>query len=105
MRVEWAKTKARADRWQEEILLTVEEMRRTIHYLDWQSKWWFDHADLHVNASPALRQGTVAYSAKQATLLKKLALSFAEKWHPELVRRNLPRDWPSELIPVNPLSA
>jgi hypothetical protein len=26
MRVEWAKMKARADRWEEEILLTIEEM-------------------------------------------------------------------------------
>lgn len=96
---------ARADRWQEETLLTVEEMRRTICYFDWKSKWWADRADLRVNAPPELRQGTIAYSAKQAALLRKLAVSFAEQWYPELVRRNQPVDWPQEFTPRDPLSA
>ena len=46
MHVEWAKMKARADHWGEEIFLTIEEMQCVIHFLDWHANWWQERADL-----------------------------------------------------------
>jgi len=40
MRVKWAKTHARANRWQEEVILLMEEMRHVVVYLDWKALWW-----------------------------------------------------------------
>jgi hypothetical protein len=42
MRVKWAKTKAHADQWGEEVILVPEEMRWTICFLDWKASWWLD---------------------------------------------------------------
>ena len=36
MRVEWAKTKAWCTRWEEEVVLIEEEMRRVIVFLEWR---------------------------------------------------------------------
>jgi hypothetical protein len=40
VRVEWAHAKAWKMRWQEEVELLQEEMRRTLQYLEWQAVWW-----------------------------------------------------------------
>ncbi|KAF7289354.1 CxC2 domain-containing protein [Mycena indigotica] len=36
MRVEWCRAMARKTRWNEEVMLLEEEMRRTLRYLQWQ---------------------------------------------------------------------
>jgi hypothetical protein len=101
MRVEWAKMKARADRWEEERLLPIEEMRRVIHFLDWRAKWWQERADLRPDVDPALRNGLHAYAAKQADIQQGLARSFAKTWYPSLVANHFPIEWPSKYIPVS----
>ncbi|KAJ7099018.1 hypothetical protein C8R44DRAFT_593419, partial [Mycena epipterygia] len=40
LRVEWAKTRARAHRWTEEVDLLEEEMRRILVFLEWRAGWW-----------------------------------------------------------------
>jgi len=40
MRVEWAKTKARCVRWEEEVELLQEEMCHVIAYYGWKARWW-----------------------------------------------------------------
>lgn len=40
VRAEWAKTDARATRWAEEVVLLVEEMRRTLVWMEWKACWW-----------------------------------------------------------------
>ncbi|KAJ7792839.1 hypothetical protein B0H14DRAFT_3094116 [Mycena olivaceomarginata] len=40
VRIEWAKTRARANRWAEEVDLLEEEMRRIDAFLRWRSGWW-----------------------------------------------------------------
>ncbi|KAF7968821.1 hypothetical protein HWV62_29262 [Athelia sp. TMB] len=57
MRVEWAKTLARSDRWDEETQLLLEEMRRIIHYFHWKSKWWRRRMFRRTDASIAVQQG------------------------------------------------
>jgi hypothetical protein len=37
---EWARARARAARWSEELQLLCEEMRRTLAYTSWKATWW-----------------------------------------------------------------
>ncbi|KAG2062671.1 hypothetical protein BDR04DRAFT_972757, partial [Suillus decipiens] len=38
--IEWCKTRARCNRWFEEIQLLLKEMWHILEFLDWQTKWW-----------------------------------------------------------------
>ncbi|KAJ7699783.1 hypothetical protein B0H14DRAFT_3100193 [Mycena olivaceomarginata] len=40
LRIEWAKTRARAWRWTEEVDLVEEEMRRVLAFLNWKANHW-----------------------------------------------------------------
>lgn len=40
VKVEWARSQARAERWREEVMLLQEEMRRVIAYFRWKARWW-----------------------------------------------------------------
>ncbi|KAF7294276.1 CxC2 domain-containing protein [Mycena chlorophos] len=40
MRVEWTRALARKNRWNEEVMLLEEEMRRVLRYLQWEVMWW-----------------------------------------------------------------
>ncbi|KIM72769.1 hypothetical protein PILCRDRAFT_15830 [Piloderma croceum F 1598] len=82
MQVEWAKTHARANRWQEEVILLTEEMRRVVVYLDWKALWW--------RAQDGLR----AYAHRQADLMHRLAKSFAALWYPVLTAEGITIEWP-----------
>ena len=50
MRVEWAKTKARADHWHEEVFLVSEEMRCVLYFLQWKAEWWAGQSALWTDA-------------------------------------------------------
>lgn len=99
LRCEWAKSKARADRWSEEVTLLVEEMRRVIEYLDYKARWWDTLASARNNISAELREGLSAYSAKQSAIRRSMAASFATKWYSLLVTEQFTVDWPQIYIP------
>jgi hypothetical protein len=81
LRVEWAKSRARAARCREEVLLLKEEMRRTIAFLDWKTKWWMDRQGARTNVtSKELREGLDAYAEVQADLQKMLKEEFCAIW-------------------------
>ncbi|OJT14077.1 hypothetical protein TRAPUB_9373 [Trametes pubescens] len=81
MRVEWARTKARAERWEEEEQLLLEEMRRVIAYCGWKANWWREQADRRGGSvSKAIERGLRAYSAKQAAVWEGLARRSASWW-------------------------
>jgi hypothetical protein len=81
LRVEWAKSRARAARCREEVLLLKEEMRRTIAFLDWKSKWWMDRQGARTDVtSKELREGLHAYAEVQADLQKMLKAEFHATW-------------------------
>lgn len=40
LQVEWAKAQARKQRWEEEVLLIHEEMRRVVMFYEWKAHWW-----------------------------------------------------------------
>ncbi|KAJ7196053.1 hypothetical protein GGX14DRAFT_403533 [Mycena pura] len=58
LRIEWARTRAKAHRWSEEVDLLEEEMRRIRAFLTWHSKWWMERATQSVwQADEVTREG------------------------------------------------
>ncbi|KAJ6462254.1 hypothetical protein C8R47DRAFT_1225566 [Mycena vitilis] len=82
LRIEWAKTRAKAMRYAEEVELLEEEMRRVRHFLDWRAGWWRSQVGLRAHLQPdeALREGHAAYAAKQAGYMEALSVRFADNW-------------------------
>lgn len=91
LRVEWAKARARADRWEEEVVLLDEEMRRVLMFCEWKNRWWKDQVarrlvtlpeseENRAFVSPELAEGLRAFSEDQAAQESALALSFSGKW-------------------------
>lgn len=100
MRAEWARTKARADRWSEEVVWLIEEMRRILQYFRWRAAWWRKRQNLRTDANPDVSRGLSAYANKQAALITALGHSFAAKWHPLHMKYSIPVEWPIEFIPT-----
>jgi hypothetical protein len=99
LRVEWAKSRARAARWAEEVTLTAEEMRRVLWYLDWKSHWWTAQGKLRTTSDATLDAGLVAYAAKQARVQEQMAEEFATQWLPYHKANSLPvGNWPKSYI-------
>ncbi|KAH7904723.1 hypothetical protein BJ138DRAFT_1138468 [Hygrophoropsis aurantiaca] len=82
LRVEWGQSRARAQRWHEEVQLLSEEMRRVVVFLDWKSKWWTVQGTKRSNMSADISSGLRAYAAKQENIYHDLAMSFGEKCFP-----------------------
>ncbi|KAJ7100996.1 hypothetical protein C8R43DRAFT_1141258 [Mycena crocata] len=80
MRVEWCRAKARKVRWEEEVLLLREEMRRVLRYLEWQRDWWTARQGVREDASPELRHGLNAYALRHAHQFDRLAIFFQREW-------------------------
>ncbi|KAF8057953.1 hypothetical protein FPV67DRAFT_1676638 [Lyophyllum atratum] len=73
---EWAKSRARANRASEEVLLLREEMRRALAFLQWKGGWWRGRTTPRDALSKELAEGIQAYALSQATLHESMALSF-----------------------------
>jgi hypothetical protein len=84
LRTEYAKCKARSLRWEEEKLLLLEEMRRTLHFLKWKSEWWSSRCKHRTGEDPAhfSQSGHEAYAAQQSFQILRLAKMFAKLWEP-----------------------
>ena len=80
LRVEWAKAKARADRWGEEVVLLDEEMRRTLEFCSWKAAWWESRITQRVPSDGPLADGLRAYAYKQAALEREISDKWALKW-------------------------
>ncbi len=83
LRVEYVKAKARVQRWHEETLLVLEEMRRSVAFLQWKANWWKSLA-VERPASIDIHRGLVAYGHHQEAQLLGLAERFASLWCPTL---------------------
>ncbi len=95
MRVEWAKAKARMQRWNEELLLVQEEMRRVIEYLRWRAQWWRDRSFTRVHDDATVLSGISGYSFKQAAVCNLIAEQCARYWLPRLKALNITPAWAS----------
>ncbi|KAJ7798239.1 hypothetical protein B0H14DRAFT_3492715 [Mycena olivaceomarginata] len=81
LRIDWAKTRAKAMRYAEEVDLLEEEMRRVKQFLDWHAGWWRSLVGLRSSGQDeALREGHTVYAAKQAAYLDGMRDSFATMW-------------------------
>lgn len=80
MQAEWAKSRARANRWTEEVLLIKEEMRRTLTFLQWRAGWWDSKPSEWVGVTPQLKEGLQAYAHRQAEQQRNLATHFRRLW-------------------------
>jgi hypothetical protein len=98
LRCEWAKSKARADRWAEEVVLLVEEMRRVIAFLHWKASWWMTQVAARKGLQEDISDGVAAYAAKQAHVNRALAKGFAGQWHALLIVNDIPIDWSVSLV-------
>ena len=91
---EWAKSRARAARATEEVLLLWEEMRRVLDFLGWKADWWTmwmywrrdvnkELADLNKDLAELnkdLAEGLRTYAHTQADLQTMLSTKFCTIW-------------------------
>ncbi|KAL1940996.1 hypothetical protein VTO73DRAFT_7632 [Trametes versicolor] len=101
MRAEWARTRARAERWEEEVELLVEEMRRVLAFLEHEADWWTSIVDrrakfpLRVPTPFDIIDGVRAYAHRQAATRRSLVAKFARLWLPWLRKNSIDTDWTS----------
>lgn len=88
--------KARVTRWQEEILLIVEEMRQTVAFLQWKATWWRSLAADHIRIN--IQRGMTAYRHRQEVQLLRLAKQFARLWHPALQAGSFDVSWVDDFL-------
>lgn len=68
--------KARADRWEEEVILLDEEMRRVLQFCEWKQAWWQTQQTRQVLDEPhnkTLGEGLMAYSEEQIAMERAIA--------------------------------
>jgi hypothetical protein len=95
VRVHWTKMISYAERWEEELTMLPEEMRRTFAYFEWEAKWWRKQAARRRVEQPLLASALHAYAYRQAAIREKRIASFAQIWIPLLERHTdrLDSDW------------
>lgn len=99
MRVEWAQCMAPAARWEEEVTLLQEEMRRVVRFLQWRSNDWFLKVDARAGTvAPAIHAGLSAYAKKQGSIFRNLAIQFSQRWYLTLQSLSLPHAWATVLL-------
>ena len=107
MRVEWAKVMARAARWNEELLIVQEEIRRVLAFFSWKSSWWVDQAERRmVDDDPALVNGIQAYAHKQAALQIQMAERCVSHWLPVLEQHGITPCWKddwADVVGISPM--
>lgn len=100
MRIEWSKSQARKMRWEEEVELIQEEMRRTVVYYEWKASWWLQKNIQDPTIDDSTRHGIAAYAQKQAYYCKCLAESFASTWLPYLQSQGTIPEWGHRYVDV-----
>lgn len=80
LRAEWARSRARARRASEEVMLLREEMRRALEFLKWRASWWDNRQVVRSDMAAELREGIRAYASRQASMQRALAAFFKHLW-------------------------
>ena len=104
MLVDWARARERAKRFEEEVDLSVEEMRRTLLFLSWKASEWERLAEERANSDvvpPTVTlQGLRAYAYRQSTIYREMVKVFVSDWYSCLHPRGLGAEWLSEYSDV-----
>ncbi|KAI0739804.1 hypothetical protein C8Q80DRAFT_1124130 [Daedaleopsis nitida] len=90
VKVEWARSQARAHRWGKEVVLLEEEMRRIIEYFEWKAAWWRERKRLRTDTPNAVQRGLSSYGEYQSSIYEDLAWQCARAWVPYLRTRARP---------------
>lgn len=69
-------------RFEEEVELLLEEMRRVEVYGRWKAAWWRERATALPNASEAVREGLKAYAERAAKREEAIVTKAVERWAP-----------------------
>lgn len=93
MQVEWSKARARMQRWNEELLIEQEEMRRAKVYLKWKEAWWHERSSLQVHGDGTVLSGVLGYAHKQGAICSRMAEKFAVHWLPHLREKGIKPVW------------
>jgi hypothetical protein len=105
LRVEWAKSRARAARWTEEVQLLCEEMCCTLVFMEWKADWWRKQAFSRPDAPVHLRHGIEAYALRQAALQECIAVCHTMHWLPVLKSKQITPCWEAKYgMPKNSFS-
>ncbi|TFK60900.1 hypothetical protein BDN72DRAFT_778834, partial [Pluteus cervinus] len=78
LRIEWCKSRARAKRWQEEVLLLQEEMKRVLMFFETEVQVWRSRAEYQKGTDDG--DGRHAYACQQSALREGLKAHFQELW-------------------------
>ncbi|KAF9471339.1 hypothetical protein BDN70DRAFT_909381 [Pholiota conissans] len=84
LRSEWARSRARAARGKEEVMLLKEEMRRVLAFLAWKADWWRQRGRIKDNIARDAAEGLRAFAQVQAALQDALAAHFRGLWRAPL---------------------
>ena len=97
LRIEWCKSQERAKRYEEEVELVVEEMRRTLVTFELNAHDWDEKAASLPHRAPSLDpavvSGATAYAYKQADIQRKLIGVFFTEWYDVLESQPLAASW------------
>ena len=97
IRAHWARCQARAERYEEEVELTIEEMRRTLEFFKWKSQWWLALQDSRASSpeppDPQVVHGLRAYAHRQSSIYSSLVTTYINHWQEFLVERSLGLQW------------
>lgn len=96
MRIEWSKARARMRRWNEELLIIQEEMRRAIVYHMWKAAWWRERSSLRDHMDQTIASGVSGYAYKQAAICSRMAERCAVYWLPHLKGKGITPAWASD---------
>jgi hypothetical protein len=92
LRVEWAKSRARALRWKEEVMLLKEEMRRVRRFLEWKANWWQSRSDGWDGLDVSIAAGIKAYAFRQRNIQQALLTEFTRLWEVPLTSCGVTED-------------
>ncbi|KAF6741487.1 hypothetical protein DFP72DRAFT_830693, partial [Ephemerocybe angulata] len=83
IKIEWAKSRARAARYHEEVNIVREEMRRTIRFFTWKEKDWYQSATAKQTLGGIeedYNEGLQAYAKRQGAICLGLRRKFEHMW-------------------------
>lgn len=80
LRGEWSKSRARAKRATEEVLLLKEEMSRVLKFLQWKARWWTSLGNGRREELAEMQEGVSAVALKNSALQSGLRDLFQLYW-------------------------
>ena len=84
VRMQWAKSYARATQWQEEVLILCEEMSRVAMSFIYEATKWRSCVIESSDGDMKFRDGRNAYAWEHSALYENLLANFQTRWRPVL---------------------